>query len=43
LHQGRNRRLSIGRERIPDGRWEGWLIHHAAVVSISGRNRNSGP
>lgn len=32
LHQCRDRRLSFGCERIPDGLWERWLNLHAAVV-----------
>ena len=34
LHQRRDRRLRLGRERIPDGLWERWLILHAAVLLI---------
>ena len=35
LHQGHHRRLSVGRERIPDGLWERRRIRHAVVVAIS--------
>jgi hypothetical protein len=35
LHQRRDRRLSFGCERIPDGLWERWLVLHAAVVPAS--------